>query len=137
MWATSAVWRCPHCPHLYYNYPTPRRNGDNASDLGSITHCVGTADPWMLGALTNVQTKVIFGIGRRDAEYFAKLTGRLDAEAVKRDPKRETQHEQISPLLSSRNRWLGRLCSLSSGASWPGRIAWLPSSDLSSFRLGP
>lgn len=30
----------------------------------------------MLGALSNVQTKVIFGIGRRDAEYFAKPTGR-------------------------------------------------------------
>jgi hypothetical protein len=40
--------------------------------------------PWMLEALSNVQSKVIFGIGRRDAEYFAKLIGRVDAEAGKR-----------------------------------------------------
>jgi hypothetical protein len=37
-------------------------------DLSQLT-------PRMLGALSNVQTKVIFGIGRHDAEYFAKLTG--------------------------------------------------------------
>jgi hypothetical protein len=35
-------------------------------DLSQLT-------PRMLGALSNVQTKVIFGIGRHDAEYFAKL----------------------------------------------------------------
>jgi hypothetical protein len=34
--------------------------------------------PWMLGALSNVQTKTIFGIGHLDAEYFAKLIGRMN-----------------------------------------------------------
>jgi hypothetical protein len=34
-------------------------------DLSQLT-------PRMLGALSNVQTKVIFGISRRDAEYFAR-----------------------------------------------------------------
>jgi hypothetical protein len=34
-------------------------------DLSQLT-------PRMLGALSNVQTKGIFGIGRRDAEYFAR-----------------------------------------------------------------
>jgi len=32
--------------------------------------------PRMLGALSNVQTKVTFGVGRRDAEYFAQPIGR-------------------------------------------------------------
>jgi hypothetical protein len=60
-------------------------------DLSQLT-------PRMLGALSNVQTKVIFGMGRRDAEYFARLVGRVGAEAVKRDPKTETQHELFSSL---------------------------------------
>jgi hypothetical protein len=60
-------------------------------DLSQLT-------PWMLRVLSNVQTKVIFGIGRRDAEYFVKLIGRVDAEAVKRGPKTETQHELLSSL---------------------------------------
>jgi hypothetical protein len=38
-------------------------------DLSQLT-------PRMLGALSNVQTKVIFGIGRHDAEYLAKIIGR-------------------------------------------------------------
>jgi len=41
-------------------------------DLSQLT-------PRMLGALSNVQTKFIFGIGRRDAEYFAELIGRSSA----------------------------------------------------------
>jgi hypothetical protein len=44
-----------------------------------------------------MQAKVIFGIGRRDAEYSAKLVGCMDAKAGKRDPKTETQHELFSP----------------------------------------
>ena len=39
-------------------------------DLSQLT-------PRMLGALSNVQTRVIFGIGRHDAEYSAKPIGRL------------------------------------------------------------
>jgi len=71
-------------------------------DLSQLT-------PRMLGALSNVQTKVIFGIGRHDAEYFAKLIGRVDAEAVKRDPKTENQHELFSPLSEQWEQWVDRL----------------------------
>jgi hypothetical protein len=63
----------------------------------------------MLGALSNVQTKVIFGIGRHDAEYFAKLIGRVDAETVKRDPKAETQYELFSSLSEQWEQWFDRL----------------------------
>ena len=65
--------------------------------------------PRMLGALSNVQTKVIFGIGRRDAECFAKLIGRVDAEAVMRDPRTETQHELFSSLPQQWEQWADRL----------------------------
>jgi len=71
-------------------------------DLSQLT-------PRMLGALSNVQTKVIFGVGRSDAEYFAKLIGRVDAEAVKRDPKSETQHELFSSLPEQWERWVDSL----------------------------
>jgi hypothetical protein len=62
--------------------------------------------PRMLGALSNVQTKVIFSIGRHDAEHFAKQIGRVDAEAVKRDPNTETQYELFSSLPE---QWVDRL----------------------------
>ena len=72
------------------------------ADLSQLT-------PRMLGALSNVQTKVIFGVGRQDAEYFAKLVGRMDTEAVKRDPKTETQHEVFAPLPEQWERWVDQL----------------------------
>ena len=68
-------------------------------DLSQLT-------PRMLGALSNVQTKIIFGIGRQDAEHFAKLIGRVDAEAVKRQPKTDTQHEMFESLPE---QWVDRL----------------------------
>ncbi len=71
-------------------------------DLSQLT-------PRMLGAISNVQTKIIFGIGRRDAEYFAKHIGRVDTEAVKRDPKTETQHELFSSLPEQWEGWVDRL----------------------------
>ena len=71
-------------------------------DLSQLT-------PRMLGALSNVQTKVIFGIGRHDAEYFAKLIGRVDSEAIKRDPKTDTQHELFSSLSEQWEQWVDRL----------------------------
>lgn len=63
----------------------------------------------MLGALSNVQTKVIFGIGRGDAEYFAKGIGRVDTEAVKREPLTEVQHALFSPLPEQWEQWVHRL----------------------------
>jgi len=71
-------------------------------DLSQLT-------PRMLGALSNVQTKVIFGIGSHDAEYIAKLIGRVSAEAVKREPKTEIQHELFSSLPEQWEQWVDRL----------------------------
>jgi hypothetical protein len=62
----------------------------------------------MLGVLPNVQARVIVGVGRRDAECFAKLIGRVDAEAVKR-AKTETQHELLSSLPEQWEQWVDRL----------------------------
>jgi hypothetical protein len=58
---------------------------------------------------SNLQAKVILGIDRHDAEYFAKLVGRVDAEAVKRDPKTETQHELFYSLPEQWGQWVDRL----------------------------
>jgi hypothetical protein len=63
----------------------------------------------ILGALGNVRTKIIFSVGRYDAEYFAKLIGRVDTEEVKRDPKTETQHELFSPLPEQWESWIDHL----------------------------
>ncbi|MBN1814475.1 MAG: TraM recognition domain-containing protein [Anaerolineae bacterium] len=71
-------------------------------DLSQLT-------PRMLGALSNVQTKVVFGIGRHDAEYFAKLVGYVNTEAIKRDPKTETQYELFSSLPEQWEQWVDRL----------------------------
>jgi hypothetical protein len=65
--------------------------------------------PRIMGALSNVQTKVIFGIGRYDAEYFAKVVGHVDTEAVKRDPKTENQHEVFSSLPEQWEQWVDHL----------------------------
>ncbi len=71
-------------------------------DLSQLT-------PRMIGAISNVKTKVIFGIGRYDAEYLAKLIGRVNTEAIKRDPKAETQHELFSPVMEQWEDWTDRL----------------------------
>jgi hypothetical protein len=99
-------------------------------DLSQLT-------PRMLGALSNVQTKVIFGIGRRDAEYFAKLIGRVDAETVKRDPKTETQHELFSSLSEQWEQWIDRLrfqpARQATVASQDGRVATLRTMTIPSY----
>ena len=99
-------------------------------DLSQLT-------PRMLGALSNVQTKVIFGIGRRDAGYFAKLIGRVDAEAVKRDPKTETQHELFSSLPEQWEQWVDRLRFQSARqatvASQDGRVVSLRTMTIPSY----
>ena len=63
---------------------------------------LGQLTPRMLGALSNVQTKIVFAVGRSDSEQFAKMIGRVDSEAVKRDPKTDTQHELFEPIA---NQW--------------------------------
>lgn len=60
----------------------------------------------ILGAISNVCTKVIFGIGRYDAEYLGKIVGRVDTEAIKRPPKNETQYELFSTLIEQWEGWI-------------------------------
>ena len=71
-------------------------------DLSQLT-------PRMLGALSNVQTKVIFGVSRHDAEFFAKVIGRVDTEAIKRDPKTDNQHELFASLPEQWEQWVDTL----------------------------
>ncbi|MFC2043128.1 type IV secretory system conjugative DNA transfer family protein [Chloroflexota bacterium] len=85
-------------------------------DLSQLT-------PRMIGALSNVQTKVIFGIGRRDAEYFAKVIGQVDPESVKRHSKMDTQYELFSTLPEQWEKWTDRL------RFQPSRQATLASKD--------
>jgi hypothetical protein len=63
----------------------------------------------MIGALSNVQTKVIFGIGRSDAEFFAKMIGRVDPDAIKLAAKSEAQMELFSPIMEQWEGWVDRL----------------------------
>jgi hypothetical protein len=63
----------------------------------------------MLGALSNVRTKVIFEVGRYDAEYLAKLVGKVNPEEVKRDPKTASQYELFASLFEQWESWIDML----------------------------
>ncbi len=65
--------------------------------------------PKMLGALGNTDTRVIFGVDRNDAEFFAKSIGRVDTEAIKRQPKTENQYELFSSTAEQWEQWFDRL----------------------------
>jgi hypothetical protein len=65
--------------------------------------------PRMLGALGNTDTKMIFGVDRNDAEFFAKIIGRVDTEAVKREALTETQHEVFSSVGEQWEQWFENL----------------------------
>lgn len=65
--------------------------------------------PKMLGALGNTDTRMIFSVDRNDAEFFAKAIGRVDTEAIKREPKTENQHEVFSPLPEQWEEWTDAL----------------------------
>ena len=66
-------------------------------------------DPRMLGALSNVQTKIVFAVGRSDSEQFAKMIGRVDSEAVKRDPKTDIQYELFEPIANQWEQWVDHI----------------------------
>jgi hypothetical protein len=63
----------------------------------------------MLGAIGNIQTRVIFGVARRDAEWFAREVGRVDTEAIKHEAQTETQHPVFQPLGDQWEEWTVRL----------------------------
>jgi len=70
---------------------------------------LGQLTPRMISAISDIQTKAIFSIGRHDAEHFAKVIGRVDTEAVKRDAKTQTQHEIFSPMVEQWEKWIDSL----------------------------
>lgn len=77
----------------------------------------------MLGAIGNIQTRVIFGVARRDAEWFAREVGWVDGETVKHEPQTETQHPVFSPLAEQWEAWTVRL------KGQPARQALVSSQD--------
>lgn len=57
------------------------------------------------GALTNIATRVVFGVGGKDAQYFADEMGELDTEAVKHEPITEAQYPLYRSLLEQLHDW--------------------------------
>lgn len=62
--------------------------------------------PKMLGALGNTDTRIVFSVGRYDAEWLAKVIGRIDTTLVKQDAKTETQHVQFDPISEQWEKWI-------------------------------
>ncbi len=50
------------------------------------------------GAIGNIQTKVLFGMSRQDAEVFGRSIGQIDTRAVKENPKTDYQHPLFEGL---------------------------------------
>ena len=65
--------------------------------------------PRMLGAIGNIQTRVIFGVARRDAEWFAREVGQVDVGAIKHAVQTETQYPLFAPLAKQWENWTIRL----------------------------
>ena len=63
----------------------------------------------MLGAIGNIQTRVIFGLSRRDAEWFAQEVGKVNTQAIKHDSQTETQHPVFAPLNEQWEDWAVQL----------------------------
>ncbi len=63
----------------------------------------------MVGAIGNIQTRVIFGVARRDAEWFAREVGRVNTDAVKREAQTTTQHPVYAPLAEQWEAWTTEL----------------------------
>ncbi len=63
----------------------------------------------MLGAIGNIQVRVIFGVARRDAEWFAREVGHIDTAAVKRESQTEIQHPVYAPMMEQWERWTVQL----------------------------
>jgi hypothetical protein len=59
----------------------------------------------MVGAIGNIQTRVIFGVARQDAEWFAREVGQVDTQAIKRESQTDTQHPVYAPLAEQWEEW--------------------------------
>ena len=58
------------------------------------------------GAIGNVQTKVFFGMSRRDAEEFGRAVGQVDKHSVKDSPLTATQHPLYESLPEQWEDWV-------------------------------
>ena len=65
--------------------------------------------PRMLGAIGNIQTRVIFGLARQDAEWFSREVGQVDTKAIKRQARTEVQHPVFASLAEQWEAWTRRL----------------------------
>ena len=65
--------------------------------------------PRMIGALGNIQTRIIFGVARSDAEWLARDIGHVNTEAIKNEALTDTQHPVFSPLGDQWEEWTMRL----------------------------
>ena len=61
------------------------------------------------GAIGNIQTKVLFGMSRQDAEVFGRSIGYIDKRAVKETPKTQTQHPVFESLPEQWEGWTSGL----------------------------
>lgn len=63
----------------------------------------------LAGAIGNIQTKVLFGMSRQDAEVFGRALGQVDVRAVKDTPKTDTQHPLYESLPEQWEAWVSGL----------------------------
>ena len=61
------------------------------------------------GAIGNIQTKVLFGMSRPDAEVFSKTVGTFRQTAIKEAPKTDTQHPVFDGLAEQWEKWTAGL----------------------------
>ena len=59
---------------------------------------IAQLSPGLQTALGNAQTMVAFRISRSDAEVLARVLGKVDLEAIKRENQTEVQHPIFSPM---------------------------------------
>jgi hypothetical protein len=59
----------------------------------------------MEGALSNIATRIVFGVGGKDAQYFADEMGALNTQAIKHAPLTETQYPLYRTLLEQLHDW--------------------------------
>lgn len=67
---------------------------------------IAQLSPSLQTALGNAQTIVAFRISRADAEALARVLGRVDLLAVKRESQTEVQHPVFSPLFEQWEQWV-------------------------------
>jgi hypothetical protein len=88
---------------------------------------LGQLSERMIAAIGNIQTRVVFAVSRRDAEWLAREVGQVDTEAIKHDAQTDTQHPVYQPLIDQYQTWTDRLRFQKSRqatvASQDGRVA--------------